>query len=160
MNAFLFINFCFFNEKKLSHHRYNTSTESRIEIKEILFKYSLDVVGKFYFGMNFQTLKKSDTKYEKIGTSIAGNTARKQFVSLMKFIQPELNIRLGIDEISDDCVNFFFNFYENIVRRHTTNGDTGFIRWLIDMDEQNYFTEQRGNGHLAPDKDESKYICM
>jgi cytochrome P450 family 6 len=129
------------------------SDEETIEIKDILARYSTDIISSCAFGIESNSLKNPDAEFRQWGRKIFESSIKLSTIRTLGTLIPSFVSKLKLREIDPDVSRYFrsmvqetFNFREkNNIRRND------FMQLLIQIknrgeteEKHNYFDE---NGH-------------
>jgi cytochrome P450 family 6 len=93
-----------------------------IEVKDILARYTTDIIASCAFGIQCNCLKNPDADFRNWGRKIFEPTLKKRFVRFLEFALPSISrlfrLRIAPHEIS----NYFLNMVKNTVEYRETNG--------------------------------------
>ncbi|KAE9535944.1 hypothetical protein AGLY_007845 [Aphis glycines] len=94
----------------------------QLEVKEIMSKYSTDVIGTCAFGLKLDTVKNDDSDFRKYGRQIIQTNFRIILIQILSLMSPRLTKLLGISEFSPDASNFYESVLNEVIRYREANG--------------------------------------
>ncbi|KAF0748798.1 putative cytochrome P450 6a13 [Aphis craccivora] len=94
----------------------------QLEVKEIMSKYSTDVIGTCAFGLKLDTVKNDDSDFRKYGRQIIQTNFRIILTQILSLTSPRLTKLLGISEFSPDASNFYESVLNEVIRYREANG--------------------------------------
>ncbi|CAD7078989.1 unnamed protein product [Hermetia illucens] len=123
-------------------------TQSEVEIKDLLARFTTDVIGTCAFGIECNSLKDPDTEFRRTGRTafektrygLIGRAFVRQF--------PDLSRKLGLKIIPDDVNDFFMRAVRETVEFREKNNvrRNDFMDILIQMKNGSNITEETKNG--------------
>uniref|UniRef100_A0A2H8TQ99 Cytochrome P450 6a2 n=1 Tax=Melanaphis sacchari TaxID=742174 RepID=A0A2H8TQ99_9HEMI len=124
----------------------------QIEVKEIMSKYSTDVIGTCAFGLKLDTVKNNDSDFRKYGKQIIQTNFRILFTQMLSLTSPRLTKLLGISEFSPDASAFYESALNEVIKYREANGIVRHDvaqsliearkQLVLNSTEENEFTEQ------------------
>lgn len=112
--------------------------EDRIEIREMMAKYSTDVIGSCAFGLKLDAINDPDSEFRKHGKAVFSPSFRTKMRVLVIFMQPSLLRIFRIDHFSQATIKFFRDaFQQTIAYREKHNVDRkDFVQHLMKAREE------------------------
>ena len=141
--------------------------EEIIEIKDILARYSTDVIASCAFGIQCNCLKNPDAEFREWGRKVFEPSVRNSIITFMTMTVPRLLSVLNLGILDPKISKFFLNMVEETVNYRERNNITrkDFMHLLIQiknkvkMDEDNETFEQKILGTLEnSSSEEGMYI--
>lgn len=93
-----------------------------IQIKDILARFSTDIIASCAFGIQCNCLKNPDADFRNWGRRIFEPTLKKKFVRTMEFALPSITRLLTLRITPDDISKYFLNMVKNTVEYREKNG--------------------------------------
>jgi len=130
--------------------------EEIIEIKDILARYSTDVISSCAFGIQCNCLKNPDAEFRQWGRKLFVSSVRKTITTFMALTVPRLLGLLKLSTLDPKISKYFRNMVEETVNYRETNNITrnDFMQLLIQiknkdkLEEENDSLEQNVLGTL------------
>jgi cytochrome P450 family 6 len=134
----------------------SASTEEVIEIKDILARYSTDVISSCAFGIQCNCLKNPDAEFRQWGRKLFGPTVRNSVTGILNQTIPSVFSLFGLSPIDPKTAKYFRRMVEDTVNYRERNNikRNDFMQLLIrlknkdPLDDGNENVEQNGNGTL------------
>ena len=116
-----------------------------MEIQETMARFALDVIGKCAFGLQFNSMKESDSLYRKIGKTFTNTGFTNTFRMLLLFVNPSLLKWFGLKMTSEEVENFFFDLLHRAeeLRRKEANHRGDFLQLMLDIKDEDNNKAQR-----------------
>ncbi|XP_049824367.1 probable cytochrome P450 6a14 [Aethina tumida] len=107
-----------------------------LNIKEVLARFTTDVIGTCAFGLECNTFEDKDSPFRYYGRKILNLGTKMQQLALsiaMSF--PRLGVALGVRQIDKDVSDFFFNVVKDTVEYREKNNVVrkDFLQLLMEM---------------------------
>jgi cytochrome P450 family 6 len=134
----------------------SASNEEVIEIKDILARYSTDIISSCAFGIECNCLKNPDAEFRQWGRKIFEPSLRRSLLSFIVATVPRLLSVLKLRVLDPNISKYFRNMVEETVNYRERNNITrnDFMHLLIQIknkvkpDEDNDGLEQNDHGTL------------
>lgn len=97
-------------------------SDGRIEVRDVLGKYSTDVIGTCAFGLQLNAINDANSGFRKYGKSIFSPSIRVLFRDMSWLISPLLQRALRISDFPLDAVQFFKNAFIDTMHHRQENG--------------------------------------
>lgn len=112
-----------------------TIEKQPLDIKELLAKYSTDVIGSCAFGIECNSFKDPEAEFREKGRRIFQASFLDQIKGLTAFTSPKLGRILGLRVIHKDVSDFFLDFIKKAVeyREETNYRRSDFLQLMIDL---------------------------
>lgn len=109
-----------------------------VDVKDTTERFSLDVIGKCAFSLQFNSLKESDLLYHEVGTAFSNTGFINMLRVALTFIYPDLLKFLGVKLVSSKVENFFFNLLHRAEELHhkEPNHRGDILQLMLDMKHQ------------------------
>lgn len=109
-----------------------------LEIKELLARYTTDVIGTCAFGIECNSLKDPNAEFRKMGRKIFGSPRHNNIVNLIIMSFKKTAKAFGIKVTRDDVSEFFMNAVSETVKYREENNISrnDFMDLLIKMKNQ------------------------
>jgi cytochrome P450 family 6 len=88
---------------------------STIEVKEMMARFTTDVIASCALGINSNSLKDSDSEFGRRIRKILEFTVQKGFVSVVAFVAPYLNNVFRVKFMDEETNNFVRQMVWNTV---------------------------------------------
>ena len=134
----------------------SASNEEIIEIKDILARYSTDIIASTAFGIQCNCLKTPDAEFRQWGRKIFEPSFRNAITGFLNLLLPSVMSVLRIGPVDSKVSKYFRNMVEDTVnyreRSNVTRND--FMQLLIqiknkvNLDDENEDLEMNGHGNL------------
>jgi len=124
------------------------NVEDILDIKEVLARFTTDVIASCAFGIQCNCLRNPDAEFRRWGRKIFEPSLNQNLRDILYFMVPRLAIALRIPNIPSDISKFFMNVAEESVgyreRNNVTRND--FMQLLIQLKNQGYLeTDNQDN---------------
>ncbi|XP_050423195.1 uncharacterized protein LOC126834976 [Adelges cooleyi] len=123
----------------------------KMEIREMMAKYSTDVIGSCAFGLKLDAINDPDSEFRKYGKAVCTPSLKSQLWVAIIFIQPALLRLFRMNNYSQKTIDFFRNAFQETIRHREQNNyqRNDFVQHLM---------KARKDLVLNPDlKDEDKF---
>lgn len=97
-------------------------SDGRIEVRDVLGKYSTDVIGTCAFGLQLNAINEADSGFRKYGKSIFSPSIRNLFRDLSWMISPVLRSVFRISDYPWDAVQFFKSAFIDTMKYRQDHG--------------------------------------
>ena len=140
----------------------SASNEEVIEIKDIMARYSTDIIASCAFGIQCNCLKDPDAEFRQWGRKIFTHTVKKSLMSFVSLIFPRWLSVLKLRTLDPNVSKYFRNMVEETVNYRERNNITrnDFMHLLIQiknkvkLEEDNDRLEQNDHGTLEKNSSE------
>jgi cytochrome P450 family 6 len=125
-----------------------------LEVKDILAKFSTDIIASFAFGVQCNCLRNPDAEFRKWGRKIFDVSIKTAIRDIVMFLEPTMASILKIPFVPQDVTHYFKNMVKETVEYREKNGVTrnDFIQLLIQLKNKGIGdTEKQMNGAAKPD---------
>jgi cytochrome P450 family 6 len=141
----------------------SASNEEIIEIKDILARYSTDIISACAFGIQCNCLKNPDAEFRQWGRKVFANSIRNAVTSFLMEACPRAVNVLRLDPIDPEVSKYFRSMFEDTVNYRERNNITrnDFMQLLIqlknkvNLDDENEVPEMNDQGNLENKTGES-----
>jgi cytochrome P450 family 6 len=141
----------------------SASNEEVIEIKDILARYSTDVISSAAFGIQCNCLKNPDAEFRQWGRKVFGPSFRITITVLLNQLFPSLMSVLRLTPIDPKVSKYFRSMFKDTVNYRERNNITrnDFMQMLIqiknnvNIDDENEILEMDGYENLKDKASES-----
>lgn len=108
---------------------------SEVDVKELMARYTTDVIGSCVFGLDCNSLKNPDAEFRNINKNIFENTRHYRFVYLLMRLMPKLAKTLRMKELLDETHNFYFKIVKETIeyREKYDIKRNDYLNLLMDM---------------------------
>jgi cytochrome P450 family 6 len=93
-----------------------------IEIKDVLARFSTDIIASCAFGIQCNCLQNPDADFRNWGRKIFEPTLKKRFIRTVELALPSLSRLFGLRIAPDDISNYFLNMVKKTVEYREKNG--------------------------------------
>ena len=139
------------------------NNEEVIEVKDILARYSTDIIASCAFGIQCNCLKKPDAEFRQWGRKLFEPTFRNIITGLLSPLFRKVLSVLRLGPIDPKVSKYFRNMVEETVNYRERNNVTrnDFLQLLIqiknkvNLDDENEILEMNGHGNLENKTSES-----
>nr|QZM07446.1 cytochrome P450 monooxygenase CYP6BK31 [Lasioderma serricorne] len=109
-----------------------------VDIKEVLSKFTVDVIGSCAFGLECNSFGGEETEFIKYGRGFFDLDARRVFKNVVRFNLPAVGRVLGLKAVDEETERFFMDLVERTIEYRETNGVTrnDFMQLLINMKKE------------------------
>lgn len=118
-----------------------------VEMKDILARFTTDVIGSCAFGIECGSLKNPDAEFRVLGKK--GLQEQRHNMMIMAFMQsfPELAARLGFKLFTEDVIQFFLRIVKETVEYREKNQvrRNDFMDMLIDLKNKKLIKSEHGD---------------
>lgn len=130
------------------YYKEPANVEDILDIKEVLARFTTDIIASCAFGIQCNCLKNPDAEFRRWGRKIFEPSLNQNLRDLMYFMVPRLAIALRIPNTKPDVTKFFMKVVEETVgfreRNNMTRND--FMQLLIQLKNQGYLeTDNQDN---------------
>ena len=140
----------------------SASNEEDIEIKDILARYSTDVISSCAFGIQCNCLKNPDAEFRQWGRKLFSPSLRNSITTFMDMTFPSLSRVLKVNSLDPSVSKYFRNMVEETVNYRERNNikRNDFMHLLIQIknkvkiDEDNESLKQNAHGILENNSSE------
>jgi len=134
----------------------SASDEEIIEMKDILARYSTDIISSCAFGIQCNCLKNPDSEFREWGRKLFAPSLRNAIMPLIASTVPRLLSVLKVSLLDPSISKYFLNVFEETVNYRERNNITrnDFMQLLIQiknkvkLDEDNDGLEEKDHGTL------------
>ncbi|KAK7789223.1 hypothetical protein R5R35_007048 [Gryllus longicercus] len=126
-----------------------------VEFKEVLAKFTTDIIGSCAFGLQFNSMKNPDSEFRAMGRKVFAPSASRTLVGLFFQFAPSLakvfRLRFPTPEVSD----FFLKAVHDTVEYREKNNikRNDFLQLLIDLKNKGKIEDDHHHHHDAKDAD-------
>jgi cytochrome P450 family 6 len=140
----------------------SATNEDILEIKDILARYSTDVISTCAYGIQCNCLKNSNAEFRECGRKLFEPSIRNSTTGVLHQIIPHFLYSLIQSPTDPKVSKFFRKVVEETVNYRENNNfkRNDFLQLLIDMKNKDRFNEENNSlelsGHEIPDKTPSE----
>jgi cytochrome P450 family 6 len=123
--------------------------EDIIELKEILARFTTDVIASCAFGIQCNCLRNPDAEFRRWGRKLFEPSVNQNLRDILYFMVPTLAISLKIAITPPDISNFYMKMIKETVEYRERNNISrnDFMQLLIQLKNRGYLdTNNQGNG--------------
>ncbi|XP_069672113.1 probable cytochrome P450 6a13 isoform X2 [Periplaneta americana] len=139
----------------------------KIEVKDILAKYSTDVIASFAFGLQCNCLKNPDAEFRQWGRKIFETSIKSGIRDIFMFLSPTLGAIFKIPFVPPDVTRYFTKMVNETIEYRENNNVTrnDFIQLLINLKnkgtiEKDSPCKSQMNGHSTTENDKETSFTM
>lgn len=96
-------------------------TNNEPEIKNILARFTIDIIGSCAFGIECNSLEDETAKFLEMGLKVFQQPRNSLLKQLIAVIYPEFARKMGFKVVRDDVSDFFMNLVKNVVTYRESN---------------------------------------
>jgi len=113
-----------------------------IDMKDILARYSTDIIASCAFGIQCNCLENPDAEFRIWGRKIFTRTRRTKIFRLLSFLMPSLIRRFGVSFTPTDVSNYFIKMVNETVEYREKNGvqRNDFMQLMIQLKNKTLVT--------------------
>lgn len=134
-----------------------------LEVKDILAKFSTDIIASFAFGVQCNCLNNPDAEFRKWGRRIFDSSVKTGIRDILMFVEPTVASILKIPFVPQDVTHYFKKMVKETVEYRENNNVTrnDFMQLLIQLKNKGIIdTEKQMNGTTKPDKGKDIGLSM
>nr|CAD7418480.1 unnamed protein product [Timema poppensis] len=122
--------------------------QGSLEFREVIAKYTTDIIGTCAFGLQFNSLKNPDSEFRAMGRKIFQASAIKKAKILLAKAFPFLAELFNISFFDKEASNFFLNVVNDTVEHREKNNISrnDFLQLLIQLKNKGHLAEDRTSG--------------
>ncbi|XP_067627501.1 probable cytochrome P450 6a21 [Eurosta solidaginis] len=127
----------------LNHH---LEKSNAIEVKEILARFTTDVIGSCAFGIECNSLKNPDAIFRQMGRNILNDRRHSTLVNILMNALPNLASKLHMRSNKDKYTEFFLKIVRESVEYREKNNvqRKDFLNILMDLNKSNKKADEKG----------------
>nr|CAD7424993.1 unnamed protein product [Timema monikensis] len=124
------------------------NSQGSLEFREVIAKYTTDIIGTCAFGLQFNSLKNPDSEFRAMGRKIFQASATKKAKIMLVNAMPFLAELFNISIFDKDASNFFLNVVNDTVEHREKNNisRSDFLQLLIQLKNKGHLAEDRTSG--------------
>jgi cytochrome P450 family 6 len=109
--------------------------EETMDVKEILAKFSTDVIGSAAFGLECDSFKNPEAEFRMMGKKLLNPPTHRAILRSLIFFLPDLMNKFKLRILDSDVNDFFYNTVKNTVEYRQKNNikRNDFIQLLIQL---------------------------
>ncbi|ETN58141.1 cytochrome P450 11A1, mitochondrial [Anopheles darlingi] len=135
-------------------HRYvdEHAVQGELEMKDILVRFTTDIIGTCAFGIECNTLRNPDSEFLKYGHRVFEQTSYKMLKVMFTMTLPKLAKKVGVKVTDTELETFFLGLVrETVEHREKHNVQRNdFLNLLIEI--KNKGSVQDGGDAIAPEE--------
>lgn len=122
-------------EKLLEKFNTMVEADSVLEMKDILARFTVDVIGTCAFGIDCNSLNDPNAEFKRMGANASILKRHSKFINGLIFSFPQLARKLRMRQIHDDIHEFFIRVVRETVEYRTKNSikRNDFMNLLIEL---------------------------
>lgn len=94
---------------------------SEVEIKDILARFTVDIIGTCAFGIQCNSLEDKNAKFHEMGLKVFQQPRNSFIKQIIAVTYPELARKLGVKIVRDDVSEFFMQIVQDVVEYRERN---------------------------------------
>lgn len=112
--------------------------EHQVEMREVMAKFTTDVIGTCAFGLHFNTLKDPDSQFREMGRRVFLPTYSRTAIHLLRVFFPGLLGVLRLRTVSREITDFFISLVRDVIGFRERNGEVrnDFMQLLMQLRQQ------------------------
>lgn len=99
-------------------------TDGRMEVRDVLGRYSTDVIGTCAFGLQLNAISDEDSPFRRHGKAVFTPSLRMLVKELVYMISPSLRRTLHIKDFPPESIDFLTNAFTETIEHRQRNGIT------------------------------------
>ena len=99
-----------------------TSGNNVIEIRDLLARYTTDIIASVAFGIDNFSIDERDNEFRKMGAKVFAPSVKSGLRALMTFLMPKLNKYIGIKCADRDVEQFIFKIVKETIDYREKSG--------------------------------------
>ncbi|KAH8394682.1 hypothetical protein KR222_001678, partial [Zaprionus bogoriensis] len=117
-----------------------------IEIKDLMARFTTDVIGTCAFGIECNTLRNPNTDFRKMGSKVFTDLRHGAILTIFQISFPKLARKLRMRMTTDDVHEFFMGLVEETIayREREKIKRNDFMEMLIELKQKGSFTMDNG----------------
>lgn len=129
------------------------SKNSVLEIKDVLARFTTDIIGSCALGVQCNTIKNPDAEFREIGRKFLSTDFKNTLKQLFAFTFKSFSRRIGLTIIDKDVSKFFLDRIEETIKFREQNNvkRNDFLQLLIQLKSKGYL-EDNDEGEIVDDK--------
>jgi len=121
------------------------------EIKDILARFTTDIIGTCAFGIECNSLDDPASKFKDMGMKVFMQPRNSFLSRILAVTYPELAKKLGIKTVRDDVSEFFLKVVRDVIEYREKNN-------VVRMDFMNLLLQLKNDGKLADGSDTKEAV--
>lgn len=130
------------------------SSESVIEVRDLLARYTTDIIASVAFGFDNDSINDPDNIFRTMGAKVFKPTMKGGIRSFMTFLMPRANKYIGMKVADQDVEDFMFAVVKQTIefreKNQTQRNDFMQVRFIY-----NRSTERNSNANFLSDDDQT-----
>jgi cytochrome P450 family 6 len=133
------------------HVEHSAAKGDIVEVKDILAKFSTDVIASFAFGVQCNCLQNPDAEFRNWGRKIFQTNVKTGIRDLAIFLSPTLASMLKIPFVPPDVTQYFKRMVKDTIKYRESNNVTrnDFLQLLIQMKSKTTLDMEKESGDTA-----------
>ncbi|XP_063696944.1 probable cytochrome P450 6d4 [Culicoides brevitarsis] len=114
-----------------------------IEIKDVLIRYALDVIGSVFYGNDTNTVENPNQEFRRMFKLINSPNFKERIRMALLFIAPKMLDWLNMDPVNSEVTNFFLEMIRMTIKHREDNKiyRNDFMQVFIELREQDKGTD-------------------
>lgn len=120
----------------MKNYLVNDIKDGQIEdVKEILAKFSTDVIGCCAFGIECDSFKNPNSQFRKMGKRVFHMPFHKAILQMLLFFFPSMISKVNFSILGSDVNSFFYNLVKNTIEHREKNNivRNDFLQLLMEL---------------------------
>lgn len=115
-----------------------SARDGEVEMREVMAKFTTDVIGSCAFGLHFNTLKDPDSQFREMGRRVFLPTYARTATHLTRVFFPALLSVLRLRTVSKEITDFFISLVRDVIQFREKSGETrnDFMQLLMQLRQQ------------------------
>jgi cytochrome P450 family 6 len=128
------------------------------DMREIMAKFSTDVIGSCAFGLQFNTLRDPDSQFRKMGQRVFKPSLRFIIRIIARVFHPSLPYYLNLKILDKDVEKFFYDFVRDAIHRREGNktDKKDFIQLLVELRNEDLTAAKK----ITSDEESCKWVIL
>ncbi|KAL1116659.1 hypothetical protein AAG570_005131 [Ranatra chinensis] len=126
------------SESLLQMIRNEAIDKPEVEVKDIMARFTTDVIGSCAFGCEPTAIKDPDCEFRKMGRRIFNVTLKQLLLNAFRFAFPDVFFRLKLRTIPVELHNFFYSLVRQTFEHRKKTGEkrNDFVELLLQLREK------------------------
>uniref|UniRef100_A0A336MM30 CSON003194 protein n=1 Tax=Culicoides sonorensis TaxID=179676 RepID=A0A336MM30_CULSO len=116
----------------------NNINDTPIEMKDILIRYALDVIGSVFYGNDVNTIDHPDQEFKRMFKLINSPNFKERLRMALLFIAPKMLDWLNMDPVNAEVTSFFLQMIKKTIRYRENNNiyRNDFLQLFIQLRQE------------------------
>ncbi|XP_077285883.1 putative cytochrome P450 6a14 isoform X3 [Arctopsyche grandis] len=147
----------------MKNYLVNDIKDGNIEdVKEILSKFSTDVIGCCAFGIECDSFKNPNSQFRKMGKRVFHMPFHKAVLQMSLFFFPSMVTKINFSILGSDMNNFFYNLVKDTIEYREKNNivRNDFLQLLMELRNEESANNSVDDKSEAPPDDGTRLTMM